>query len=364
MQRNVFLTGFPGFIAKQLLRRLARRDPGAHFTFLIQESLRGTAEAALAELERDHPGFRARSELCAGDITLARLGLDDLTYDRLVEKITHVWHLAAIYDLSVPEVAAYNVNVVGTGNMLDFAASCSQLRRLDYVSTCYVSGTRKGTVLEDELDEGQSFKNHYESTKCWAEVEVRRRMDQLPIAIHRPSIVVGDSQSGYTDKYDGPYFIVRLLMRLPAWMPMPNIGDGLAHPNIAPVDFVVDAMAEIWSQENTTGKTFALADPNPHTSQHIIETTLATLGKKPPRGSVPSSWLEGALRLPPLRKLVKIPREAVIYFNHEVFYDTTNTRAALEGSGIRCPDFLAILPTLIDYVRTHPEKGFLDNRKL
>lgn len=364
MQRNVLLTGFPGFISKQLIRRLVSVDGQARFTLLIQEHLRDAAEAAVAELDRELSGFARRSELVAGDITRPKLGIDDVSFARICSETTHVWHLAAIYDLAVPEAVAYRVNVIGTANVLDFCSECKNLARLDYVSTCYVSGTRTGTVLESELDEGQGFKNHYESTKCWAEMEVRRRQHALPIAIHRPGIVVGDSRTGYTDKYDGPYYVIKLLMRLPFWVPMVNIGKGDARPNIVPVDFVVDAMAELWTQDGGVGKTFALADPSPHTSKDIVETILESLGRRPPLGRVPNALVERALGIHAVRKLVEIPKEAVIYFNHEVFYDTSNTTAALSGSGVRCPDLLAILPTLVDYVRTHPEKEFLDAREI
>ena len=76
-----------------------------------------------------------------------------------------------------------------------------------------MSGDHDGEFAEDELDEGQEFLNHYESTKFEAEVLVRRAMKAgLPATIYRPGIVVGDSRTGETQKYDGPY----ILRHLPA----------------------------------------------------------------------------------------------------------------------------------------------------
>ena len=41
-------------------------------------------------------------------------------------------------------------------------------------------------------------------------------MDEgLPATIYRPAIVVGDSTTGETQKYDGPYVILRWLLRQP-----------------------------------------------------------------------------------------------------------------------------------------------------
>src|SRR5262245_46733484 len=155
MARHVFMTGFPGFIGSQLIDRLARRDPEMRFSLLIQAHMRAPAEAALAKLAEVHPGLAGRTTLVPGDITAVRLGLPAADYRRLAAEITHVWHLAAVYDLAVPEAVAYRVNVIGTGNVLDLCQAAGKLERLDYVSTCYVAGRRHGQVLESELDEGQ-----------------------------------------------------------------------------------------------------------------------------------------------------------------------------------------------------------------
>ena len=108
------------------------------------------------------------------------------------------------------------INVDGTRNVLDFAQEARNLRRLHYVSTCYVSGRTAGVFTEHDLEKGQSFNNYYEETKYLAEVEVQQRMRAgLPTTIYRPAIVVGDSRTGATQKYDGPYFVIRWLLRQP-----------------------------------------------------------------------------------------------------------------------------------------------------
>jgi thioester reductase-like protein len=284
-------------------------------------------------------------------------------YRRETERATHVWHLAAVYDLAVPEPIAYRVNVLGTAHVLDFCEDAAKLERLDYVSTCYVSGARTGVVREAELDEGQRFKNHYESTKAWAEMEVRRRMHRMPVCIHRPGIVVGDSRTGETDKYDGPYFLIKLFMRLPGWLPMVNVGEGGSRVNLVPVDFLCDAMAAVWTKQEAIGHTIQWADPNPHLARDIIARLLEILGRRKPLGTVSPDLVEKALHVEQLRALAQVPREAVIYFNHDVVYDTENQRWLLDGTGVRCPDLMSYLPTLVAYVQEHPEKQFIDGRR-
>ena len=190
MAPQVFITGFPGFIARRLVDRILDKNPDTTFTVLIEERMRGVADATIKGMERPHPGFIEATSVVTGDICRPRLGMSEQIYQEVTGRTTHVWHLAAVYDLAVPSSLAYKVNVLGTANVLDFCEDCPGLRRLDHVSTCFVSGDRTGLVLESELDQGQGFHNHYESTKCWSELEVRRRMVRLPVAIHRPAIVM------------------------------------------------------------------------------------------------------------------------------------------------------------------------------
>ncbi|MDO8744725.1 MAG: SDR family oxidoreductase [Candidatus Brocadiaceae bacterium] len=56
------------------------------------------------------------------------------------------------------------INVLGTASMSLFCIT-KRHKRLHYISTAYIAGKRRGVVLEDELDEGQSFNNGYERSK-------------------------------------------------------------------------------------------------------------------------------------------------------------------------------------------------------
>src|SRR6188472_4682057 len=91
-----------------------------------------------------------RLEVLEGDISKLRLGLSEEDWRRLAGEVRHVFHLAAIYDLSVPLELAQRVNVDGTGNVLDLCRACDRLERLNYVSTAYVAGKRTGVVYEHE----------------------------------------------------------------------------------------------------------------------------------------------------------------------------------------------------------------------
>ena len=361
--RTIFMTGFPGFLSRHLVARLVDEHPDDTFVFLIQEHLRERAQQALQAQEKARPGFAEKATLVAGDITAGPdLGLSDEDLAR-ARRADRVWHLAAIYNLAIDLPTAYAVNVTGTANMLDFCATCNDLDRLAYVSTCYVSGDRTGRIMESELDMGQGFKNHYESTKCWAEIDVRRKMDRIPTVILRPSVVVGDSRTGETDKYDGPYYMIRALLRLPRWLPIPYIGPGKAAVNVVPVDFLADAMARLADMEEAVGLTFHLADPRPHPSREVLERLAELTGHRMLKMTVPAGPVERMSALKVVEQALQMPAEIVEYMNHEVVYDTSNTERLLADTNIRCPDMYSYLPILVDYVRRHPNKSFLDNRR-
>ena len=356
------ITGFPGFIGRRLVLELGKLFENARFALLVQGHLLHVAEEAVADLNDQVPGLADRTELVVGDITLSQLGLSDDVHKRMVSDVNVVWHLAAIYDLSVGPRVAYRVNVIGTANVLDFCEMAHSLFQLNYTSTCYVAGDRTGLVLESELDEGQGHKNHYESTKFWAEVEVQRRWDRLPTAIFRPGIVVGDSKTGGTDKYDGPYYLIQLLLKLPGWLPMFHIGAATAPVNIVPVDFVVDSMVAIGQSEDPTGKVYQLGDHNPMRARDIIELLLKVLNRRKPLFSVSDKFVNWLLGNEKVRQLMQMPQEVVIYFAHFSQFDVSNTLEALEGTGVRCPHLSTYMRTLVDYVRRNPKKQFLDKR--
>jgi thioester reductase-like protein len=359
---DVLLTGFPGFLATRLMEELLAYQTEATFHFLVQSKHRRLAERRLAELADEYEDFAGRWEVHEGDITDPLLGFDEDLYAELTSRVGVVWHLAAIYDLAVPEKFAYEVNVSGTIHVLDFCEECEDFERFNYISTCYVAGERQGMIYEDELDEGQGHNNHYESTKFWAEVEVQRRWDEIPTVILRPGIVVGDSRTGETDKYDGPYYLFKLMRKLPDWLPMVNIGKGDTVVNIVPVDFVAESMAYLGLKQETDGQVYQLADPNPMRSRDIVALLLDCMNKAPAVGSVPTKLMKWTLSNPKVEELIGVPEETIVYFNHDAKFDSSNTQRELDDTPIRCPHLSTYMQTLVDYFLRNPEKDFLDDR--
>lgn len=350
---TIFLTGFPGFIAGRLVERIATN--GAQFLLLVQSHFIKRAREDAARIANKTNVSVERFRIVEGDITRAGLGMSEEDLKRARRETTAVFHLAAIYDLGVRRDVAISVNVEGTRNVNRFAREVENLRRYDYVSTCYVAGRRTGSILETELRHDAGFRNYYEETKYLAELEVEALKGELPVTIYRPSVVCGDSRTGETQKYDGIYYLIHYLRMRPDVLSLVNIGNREVRLNIVPVDFVVDAMAALHADKRAVGKTVQLADPEPLTTHDLFETIARSLSGHGSRVRVPRELVRTSLQLPMSEKLTGMPRVAVPYFFIDQTYDTTQARALLESHGIRCPPFPNYVDALIEYVAHHPK---------
>jgi thioester reductase-like protein len=343
---HVFLTGFPGFIGKRLALRILSEYKKAHLSVLVQEKFVDEARAWLNTI----PGGEKRARILVGDVAKMDLGLSGPEVKHLIETVSHVFHLAAVQFLGVDESEAERVNVTGTRNTLAIAREMKKLERFAFFSTCFVSGDRSGVITEDELDEGQGFRNVYERTKYRAEKLVRSRIDELPITIFRPSIVVGHSQTGEIDRFDGVYGMGILLVASPIAVPLPLPGDGTAPLNVVPVDFVTQAALTLSLHTEARGLTFHLVDPNPLSVRHVYRLIAARAGKNLPRVHLSYGITRRLLRLPIIERFSRTPAQALDYLNQIAIYNCANTLRLLEGTGILCPRIDTYVDRLMDYV--------------
>jgi thioester reductase-like protein len=366
---RVLFTGFPGFLGSALLREVLERGDGP-VACLVQPQYRELAEKRAREIvseigvERDSGVEREAADEAAvhlyeGDITEPDLGLGSAVDDAdLLAGVEEVYHLAAVYDLSVDADLAAAVNVRGTEHVLDVAERLG-VDRLHYVSTCYVSGRYDGTFTADHLREGQSFNNHYEATKHRAEVAVRERMaDGLPATIYRPAIAVGDSRTGETDKLDGPYNLLRLLLAQPARLAFAFSIPGAAETelNVVPRDYVVDAIAELSGRPDTVGETYQLCDPDPPTVPEFVAALSDAAGRRTVTVPATKRLAKAAARLLSAAS-VEVEAATIDYFDHPTRYRCANATAALSGTGIAVPAFESYVDRLVAFARENPDLG-------
>lgn len=340
MEYGYFFTGFPGFISNQLIREVLRKNNGEGKVYvLVLPSMAEKAEIEKRSILSDFALDEDRFEIITGDITKRGLEIEPQKNDYLQESVTHVFHLAAIYDLAVPKDLAFLVNVEGTRNVNEWVKTLKNIKRYTYFSTAYVAGKREGTLYETELIKPSKFKNFYEETKFEAEVLVDAVKAEVPVTIIRPGIVKGHSKTGETIKFDGPYFIMNFIDRL-SFMPfLPRLGKGDTVVNLVPVDYIIEATTFLTFSEKGAGKTYHLTDPKPYKVSELYEMMMAELMQKQPKGSVPLGLAKAGLNLRVLRRYLGVEKEALDYFTWRGYFDSTLAQEDLKDSGIQCPDF-------------------------
>jgi thioester reductase-like protein len=350
---TLFITGFPGFIANRLLERLARKE--CRFILLVQPSLVTVAKDEIARIAQLAGRSPAEFQIVEGDISEPNLALSTFDLELVRQQSTRVFHLAALYDLAVPREPAFRVNPCGTRNVLAVARMMPELRQFHHVSTCYVAGKREGVILETELEHNAGYRNFYEESKYLAEREVQSLKNELPVTIHRPAVVCGDSRTGETGKYDGVYYLIHYLLRWPRLLSLINIGNHEVSLNLVPVDFVVDAMAALAFEERAIGQTLQLADPAPLSTNQLFNAIAKSIDEHKSRITAPTSWVYFLLMLPPSPKITGLPHHAVPYFFVKQLYDTSQAQSLLAPHGIRCPPFESYVDKIVAYARTHPQ---------
>lgn len=350
---TIFLTGFPGFIAGRLIERLANSE--TRFFLLVQPAL---VETATRDIERicERAGVPLENfYLCEGDITAENLDLSAEDSEFIRAETTDVFHLAAVYNLAIRRNLAFRVNAEGTKNVNQFVRTIKNLRRCSYVSTCYVAGRRKGLILETELEHNAGFRNYYEETKYLAELDTANLKKEIPLTIFRPSVVVGDSETGETVKYDGIYSLILYLLKSPSLLSRFNIGNDIVKLNLVPVDFVVNAIAALSQDERAVGQTLHIADSAPLTTRELFDTISLEMVKRKSSFGFPSALVNWTLMMPFAPTLSGLPHASVPYFFIDQNYDTTVSQILLDSHQIVCPPFPAYVKNLLEFVRKNPK---------
>jgi NAD(P)-dependent dehydrogenase (short-subunit alcohol dehydrogenase family) len=358
-----FVTGATGFIGRHLVARLLEREGDIHV--LVRRGSRGKLDGLIA---RWGPQAEGRIHAVVGDLASPRLGVFDETVQELGQgSIEHFFHLAAVYDMTADAERNRVANVEGTRHAVQLANELG-VGCFHHTSSIAVAGLYEGLFREDMFDEGQRLDHPYYLTKFESE-QIARTHTTVPWRVYRPSIVVGNSQTGQMDKIDGPYYFftaIKLARHyLPGWLPL--IGPDLGYTNIVPVDFVAAAMDHIAHQPGLDRRAFHLANPEPQRSGDVINIFAAAAHAPQISLSIDSRLLGvpkralGTLTALPGAKGVRrailgefgIPDEILGYIGLTAQFDTRAAERALEGSGISVPPLESYAAKLWDYWERH-----------
>jgi thioester reductase-like protein len=347
----VLLTGATGFVGMELLARYLERTQRPVVAVVRAESdeaARTRLDGVLANLFGHRAQrYRGRVQALAGELTAPRLGLDRSRWERLAGRVTTIVHGAASVSFSLPLDQARAINVEGTRRMLDLAERGRELGVLEHyahISTAYVAGTHAGPYYERDLDVGQRFNNSYERTKFEAEQLVRNR-PEVPFTILRPSIVVGDRQSGWTAAFNVLYWPLRALSR-GVFSAVP--GTPSSPVDVVSIDYVADAIHELCERPGQPGQTYHLtAGANASTMGEIVSLASGYFDRPGPELVPPAefaSMADGVSRSMLDEGSVYFP-----YFHVGATFDDAVTRARLDPAGISASPLREYLGRLLDF---------------
>lgn len=284
----LLLTGATGFLGFSLLCEARRR--GEEVYALVRprdgrsggERLRERAEIC-GHTRESIRSLMSGVRVLAGDLTRNDLGLEAVVWREAVERVSRVVHTAAFVDFVSSEAAVFErINVEGTRNVLEFARQAGAA--FHHISTAYLHGLREGTIMEDAGPEVGRPRNLYEQTKQRAEslVQAWTHWHGLPTTIFRPSILMGEFESGAAASFKNFYQFMRLLDRqaqaggtvLNLLLPQE------ATLNLVPVDYAARTIWQILQSPASGRRTFHITHPDPPTMAELAEFFRAVLGVK------------------------------------------------------------------------------------
>jgi len=308
------------------------------------ESARQRVETQLRRWEHSLETALPRPVVLEGDLNEIDLGLDHRTLNWIERHCASVYHNAAslVFRGDDPDGEPHLSNVEGTRRMLELCR-CTGIRQFHHVSTAYVCGLREGRVLESDVDVGQTPGNVYEKTKLEAEMLVRGADFINPPTIYRPSIIVGDSQTGYTTTYHGFYVPLKLAHTMASKVARgATAGDLLVaalgikgddRKNFVPVDWVSAVMCHIHGRPEFHGATYHVTSPCPPLILEMAAVMQEVIEDLSPLADPESSWnLDGEWFSKTFRDQLSVYGA---YWRDDPQFDMTNTLRA--APHLPCP---------------------------
>jgi len=355
----VLLTGATGLIGGVLLARYLERTDRRLFVLVRGRNERESA-ARLTRLMRqlfgpEHP-YGGRVQAIRGDVARPGLALRKKR-DALAEQVSEITHCAASVSFELGLDGSRANNLEGTRQMLEFAELCQArggMRRLSHLSTAYVAGSWEGRFSEDDLDVGQRFRNAYEQSKFEAETLIGRWRSRLPVTVLRPSIVVGERDSGWATAFNALYWPLRAFSR-GAVAALPARSEALV--DVVPADYVADATIALSQMREAEGATFNLTAGAHATSVgEIVELASTYFERPPPRLLDPRLYrhvvhplLMRASRDERLRRSLARSEIFFPYFNPKVSFDNRRARVALHATDVRLTPLRTYFNRLVQF---------------
>ena len=289
---HILLTGATGLLGRYLIRDLIQQ--GYSLAVLVRSSRTASATERIDEVMKHWEpsvGVLPAPKVLEGNITQPNLGLSDEDLRWAATNCSSVIHSAASLKFQPAGDEPWNSNLNGTRNVVEFCEN-NHIGSLFYISTAYVCGKIDGIAYETVVSGDTEARNVYEASKRQAEQLVLNSDLLSPPTILRPSIIVGDSKTGYTSTFHGPYLPLRLSMSMlapaaeatgvriapDAMRIFKMMGlEGGERKNLIPVDWVSRGITRVINTPELHGQIYHLTTEHPMSVLELTRTTVAFL---------------------------------------------------------------------------------------
>lgn len=268
----ILLTGATGYLGAFLLKELLEQTEATIYCLVRAAD----AESAGLKIQKNlksyglwEQKYNFRIMPVVGDLAQPQLGLSAEQFNKLAREIDVIYHNGALLNFVYPYSALKPVNVLGTQEILKLACQF-KVKPVHYVSTDAVFDSSayygrevkesEPAIYTDGIDLG------YTQTKWVAEKLVTVARDRgLPVAIYRPPLIAGDSQTGFWNTDD---FTCRFIKGCIQIGKMPDMNCEIT---LVPVNYVSKAVVHLSLQKESLGKAFHLNNPNYSTWNEVAD---------------------------------------------------------------------------------------------
>ncbi|KAL4862415.1 hypothetical protein BDV12DRAFT_203064 [Aspergillus spectabilis] len=350
---HVFVTGATGFLGAFALHGLLTQPEVKSVVCLVRGSSGQEARSRLMAvqsqyaLDTDLALYKSKLQVVAGSLEEPNLGLSSAEFQRLGERTSAIFHMAAHVNYAEPYIHHRQANVLGTATLLQLQIT-GRSKRLHYTSSISVygpTGLIDGTTYLGENDSPMKYvnavqyDNGYAQSKWVSEKLVVDASDAgFPITIYRPGSVFCHTATGVGNATDFNSRLMTSCLRMRAFPDMPR-----QSKNFIPVNYLVETMICLSKAEDTIGQGFnmvpgmpKLPDNDLNETFHMLEEATGVKLEKLPY----AQWLAKVKEQAdndPLRPLLPMLDEAVykglcrwqMYENMPI-YGTDNLRLFLK----------------------------------
>ena len=360
--KKYLLTGATGVLGNAVFQRLM-----AHKEQIIL-LIRARSQAHLVQRTKSLLAWHRLPETALSkilpiksDLCQPKFGLTPNTYDLVLNQTTHIIHCAGNVTMNLPHETAKNQTMAITKNLVALMEQNKGIQKMDYASTVGVAGYTPQGIEEDWMENvPRQYRNSYEAAKALAENFLREKTNQgLNITVHRPSMVVGHSLTGRTNRFQVFYHLCEFLSGASTLGLIPNL-KGMTL-DIVPSDYVANLMVWASCQDRDLPRVLhACSGPGGNIDLNDLAEQVYAIYLKNGRSLVRPkqiplpiyfffvSVLKYCVPKPQRRSLNTLPL-FLAYLKMPQYFINTNTRKLAGAAGINLPETSTYLMPVLEY---------------